>query len=206
MTKRISEIYCENMDRSAAATRFVTVRFGNVMGSRGSVLPLFHEQLRDGGPITVTHPEITRYFMTIREACQLIMQASVMGGGGEIFVLNMGSPVKIAFLAEQLIRLSGRRPGRDIEIRYTGLRPGEKLSEELFHRLESREATSHEKILLATHRPVDRVRFERALATVLDGLAEGDEALLKKRLRETLELIDGPERQGGRVIPLAGGA
>jgi len=147
-TKRIAEMYCQNMD-NRAHTRFITVRFGNVLNSNGSVVPLFQEQISKGGPVTVTHPEISRYFMTISEASQLIMQAAVLGSGGEIFVLDMGEPVNITYLAEHLIRLAGKEPGRDIDIIYTGLRPGEKLFEQLFHELEPYERTSHEKILLA---------------------------------------------------------
>ena len=123
--KRAAEIYCQNF-AAQSATRFITVRFGNVLDSAGSVVPLFREQIRAGGPVTVTHPEITRYFMTIPEACQLILQAAVLGKGGEIFALDMGEPVKIAYLAEQMIRLAGKQPGRDIEIAYTGLRSGRK--------------------------------------------------------------------------------
>ncbi len=152
-SKRAAEIYCQNLnDRSA--TSFITVRFGNVLGSTGSVVPLFKEQIKKGGPVRVTHPDIERYFMTTREACQLIMQASVLGQGGEIFVLDMGQPVRIQYLAEQLIRLSGKKPSEDIAIEYTGLRPGEKLYEELFHEQESLQPTAHEKILQARCRPV----------------------------------------------------
>jgi len=152
-SKRAAEIYCQNLnDRSA--TNFITVRFGNVLGSTGSVVPLFKEQIEKGGPVSVTHPDMERYFMTTREACQLIMQASVLGEGGEIFVLDMGQPVRIQYLAEQLIRLSGKKPGEDIEIEYIGLRPGEKLYEELFHEQESLQPTAHEKILQARYRPV----------------------------------------------------
>lgn len=147
-TKRVAEMYCQNMN-ARSRTRYITVRFGNVLNSNGSVVPLFKEQIARGGPVTVTHPEISRYFMTISEASQLIMQAAVLGSGGEIYVLDMGEPVKITYLAEQLIRLSGKVPGRDIEIVYTGLRPGEKLFEELFHELEPYEQTRHEKIFLA---------------------------------------------------------
>ncbi|MDH3789798.1 MAG: polysaccharide biosynthesis protein, partial [Xanthomonadales bacterium] len=153
-TKRVAEMYCQNAN-ARASTRFITVRFGNVLNSNGSVVPLFKEQIAKGGPVTVTHPEISRYFMTISEASQLIMQAAVLGEGGEIYVLDMGEPVKITYLAEQLIRLSGKQPGKDIQIVYTGLRPGEKLFEELFHELEPYEQTQHEKIFLAQPRPAD---------------------------------------------------
>ena len=168
-TKRVAEIYCQNLNQRTG-TSFITVRFGNVLGSAGSVVPLFREQIAAGGPVTVTHPEMERYFMTIPEATQLIMQASVLGKGGEIFVLEMGEPVRIRYLAEQMIRLSGREPGRDIEIVYTGLRPGEKLYEELFHERETLTPTAHEKIMLAHHRVLawDEVNdamkeFERAI-------------------------------------------
>jgi FlaA1/EpsC-like NDP-sugar epimerase len=153
-TKRVAEMYCQNMN-ARSHTRFITVRFGNVLNSNGSVVPLFQEQIAKGGPVTVTHPEISRYFMTISEASQLIMQAAVMGSGGEIYVLDMGEPVNITYLAEHLIRLAGKEPGRDIEIIYTGLRPGEKLFEQLFHELEPYEQTTHEKILLAHPRAAD---------------------------------------------------
>jgi len=153
-TKRVAEMYCQNMN-ARANTRYITVRFGNVLNSNGSVVPLFKEQIAKGGPVTVTHPEISRYFMTISEASQLIMQAAVLGSGGEIYVLDMGEPVKITYLAEQLIRLSGKEPGKDIQIVYTGLRPGEKLFEELFHELEPYEQTQHEKIFLAHPRQAD---------------------------------------------------
>ncbi|HEY8328184.1 MAG TPA: nucleoside-diphosphate sugar epimerase/dehydratase [Rhodanobacter sp.] len=151
--KRVAEIYCQNLD-AHAETRFMTVRFGNVLDSAGSVVPLFRQQIRAGGPITVTHPEISRYFMTIPEACQLILQTASIGKGGEIFALDMGEPVKIRDLAEQMIRLAGKKPGSEIPIVYTGLRAGEKLFEELFHPLENYSATTHAKIFLAQHREV----------------------------------------------------
>jgi FlaA1/EpsC-like NDP-sugar epimerase len=150
-TKRIAEIFCQNLNRRSE-TQFITVRFGNVLGSAGSVVPLFQKQLKAGGPLTVTHPDITRYFMTIPEACQLILQASLLGHGGEIFILDMGQPIKIQFLAEQLIKLSGKRLGEDIEIKYTGLREGEKLYEELFHANEALQDTQNQKIFRANAR------------------------------------------------------
>ncbi len=153
VSKRVSEIYCQNMN-NASSTSFITVRFGNVLGSAGSVVPIFRQQIEAGGPVTVTHPDITRYFMTIPEACQLIMQSAVIGEGGEIYVLDMGEPVKISYLAEQMIRLSGFEPGADIKISYTGLRPGEKMYEELFHEAEDLQHTCHDKILLSKHRAV----------------------------------------------------
>ncbi len=136
-------------------TEFTTVRFGNVLGSVGSVVPLFQGQLQRGGPLTVTHPDMQRYFMTIAEASQLILQAMVNGIGGEIFVLDMGEPVKISYLAEQMIRLVGKEPGKDISIEYTGLRPGEKLFEELFHASEHLVSTEHEKLFKARFRQID---------------------------------------------------
>ncbi|MEO7324539.1 MAG: nucleoside-diphosphate sugar epimerase/dehydratase [Dokdonella sp.] len=149
--KRVAELFCQNFAQHSS-TRFITVRFGNVLDSAGSVVPRFREQIRAGGPVTVTHPEITRYFMTIPEACQLILQASVLGQGGEIFALDMGEPVKIRDLAEQMIRLAGKHEDGDIAIVYTGLRPGEKLFEELFHPLENYSDTTHAKIFLAQPR------------------------------------------------------
>ncbi len=152
-TKRAAEIFCQNFNQRSN-TDFITVRFGNVLDSAGSVIPLFRQQLLAGGPLTVTHPDVTRFFMTIPEASQLIMQAVNMGEGGEIYVLDMGGAIKIDYLAEQLIRLAGKIPGEDIDIIYTGLRPGEKLYEELFHEHELLRKTSHPKILLANARQV----------------------------------------------------
>jgi len=182
-SKRAAEIFCQNLDRRSA-TRFITVRFGNVLGSAGSVVPLFREQIKGGGPVTVTHPEITRYFMTIPEACQLILQSGTMGEGGEIFVLDMGEPIQIAYLAEQMIRLSGKVPGEDIEITYTGLRPGEKLYEELFHETEALQSTMHKKILLARHREVDWEVLNGILDCMQDACANYDEPELKRLLKE----------------------
>ncbi|MBA2078488.1 nucleoside-diphosphate sugar epimerase/dehydratase [Rhodanobacter sp. PCA2] len=175
--KRIAEIWCQNLN-AHAATRYITVRFGNVLDSAGSVVPLFRQQIREGGPVTVTHPEISRYFMTIPEACQLILQAASLGEGGEIFALDMGEPMKIRDLAEQMIRLAGKKPGSEIPIVYTGLRAGEKLFEELFHPLEQYSATRHAKIFLAQHRQVSwellQAMMNKAAETVA---ADNDEDL-----------------------------
>ncbi len=152
-TKRVAELFCQNFNK-LSGTKFITTRFGNVLGSAGSVVPLFQKQIEAGGPVTVTHPEITRYFMTIPESVSLILQAGAMGGGGEIFVLDMGEPILIRNLAEQMIRLSGFIPGEDIKIIYTGLRPGEKLFEEILHESEGLQPTNHAKLLLARSREV----------------------------------------------------
>ena len=151
-SKRIAEIYVQALDKVCASkneTRFVTTRFGNVLGSNGSVIPLFRKQIEEGGPITVTHPEITRYFMTIPEASQLVLEAGAIGKGGEIMIFDMGESVKIADLAKKMIRLSGLELGKDIQIQFSGLRPGEKLYEELLNNNENTLPTHHEKIMVA---------------------------------------------------------
>jgi FlaA1/EpsC-like NDP-sugar epimerase len=163
VSKRLAEMVAQ-LNNSESNTAFVTVRFGNVLGSAGSVVPLFERQIQAGGPVTVTDPMMTRYFMTTSEACQLILQACAIGGGGEIFVLNMGEPVKIDYLARQMIRLSGKVPDEEIEVKYTGLRPGEKLTEELFHPDEDLTPTSYDKILLAQSRSVDSAYLAEQLA------------------------------------------
>lgn len=174
--KRVAEIYCQQL-AALSPTKYIIVRFGNVLGSAGSVVPKFQKQIKKGGPVTVTHREMTRYFMTITEASQLILEASAMGGDGRIYVLDMGQPVLIADLAEQLIRLSGKEPGVDINIEYTGLRPGEKLHEELFHDDEDMAPTEYQKIHLAQTRKVDKKLVDEVFAKLVDKLDNYDGGL-----------------------------
>jgi FlaA1/EpsC-like NDP-sugar epimerase len=176
-SKRIAEIFTQSFFKSLTKntddlgnkhiTKFVTTRFGNVLGSNGSVLPRFKAQLAMGGPITVTHPDITRYFMTIPEACLLVIEAGVMGQGGEIFVFDMGKPVKIADLAKKLISLSGKKPDVDIKIVFTGLRPGEKLYEELLNDAENFKPTYHDKIMIADVRQYDFSIVEKKIEKLI---------------------------------------
>jgi len=193
MTKRVAELYCQNLN-AGSKTHFITVRFGNVLGSAGSVIPLFQKQIAAGGPVTVTHPDITRYFMTIPEAAQLILQAGCMGKGGEIYVLDMGEPVKISYLAEQLIRLSGKKPNEDIQIVYTGLRPGEKLYEELFHESEQLQPTSHPMILQARSRSMEFVQLVQNFNTMEQVCGQGDDEQLFSLLGKLV-----PEHQAKRI-------
>lgn len=182
-TKRAAEILCQNLD-DLHVTRFITVRFGNVLDSAGSVVPLFREQISAGGPVTVTHPEITRYFMTIPEACLLIMQAETVGQGGEIFVLDMGEPIKIAFLAEQMIKLSGLQPGVDIKIKYIGLRPGEKLYEELFYAQEPPLDTPYDKLFLAKARRYVEADWDSMIKKLHKACREQDSEFILKILKQ----------------------
>ena len=184
-TKRLAEMACQSLaDRRS--TRFVTVRFGNVLDSAGSVVPLFREQIRAGGPVTVTDPEVSRYFMTIPEACQLILQASAIGSHEAIYTLDMGEPVPIRLLAEQMIRLAGKQPGRDIAITYTGLRPGEKLHETLFHAEESYRPTSHPQILQADQRAISAEAIGTALVDLRSASVRYDAMALASLLRQAV--------------------
>lgn len=197
-TKRVAEMVCQQF-QAGSQTRFITVRFGNVLDSAGSVVPLFREQIRQGGPVTVTHPEITRYFMTIPEACQLIFQAAVLGQGGEVFALDMGEPVRIRYLAEQMIRLAGKEPERDIQIVYSGLREGEKLFEELFHADEAYASTSHAKIFLAQQTAERSERLVSVLRRMYGALARYDEPDLEAALHD---LVPQLRLNVAQVVPL----
>lgn len=199
-TKRIAEMIVQDAAmRSGRA--FVAVRFGNVLGSRGSVVPLFREQIAAGGPITITHPEMTRFFMTIPEAVQLVIQAASLATPGQIYALDMGDPVRIVDLARDLVELSGLKLGRDIEIVYTGLRPGEKLHEELFTREEQRTATVYDKIFIAQSAPVDGERLYRMIDLLAEHAARMDEAAIRRTLRQLV-----PDFQEADVPLLEGGS
>ena len=187
VSKRLAELCCLYMN-TLASTKFITVRFGNVLNSAGSVVPLFKEQIGKGGPVTVTHKDATRYFMSIPEACQLILEASAMGRGGDVYVLDMGEPVSITYLAEQMIKLSGSQPGKDIQIIYTGLKPGEKIEEELFFSDENLRHTGHEKILLSNASN----RCDDGILEILGGLeksvAEGNVEEMTKIMKGFVEV------------------
>lgn len=187
-TKRITELLaqgqaCGGRD-GRAVTRFVTVRFGNVIGSVGSVVPLFKKQIKQGGPVTITHPDVTRYFMTIPEASQLILQAGAMGDGGEIFILKMGKPVKIVDMARDLIRFSGLEPDRDIKIEYIGLRPGEKLYEELITSGEDIVPTEHKKIMVLKSTPCEQNKLNGNIDRLLEAAKTQDKEKIKRMLKE----------------------
>ncbi|MCC6840090.1 MAG: polysaccharide biosynthesis protein [Flavobacteriales bacterium] len=173
-TKRCAELYMQALGASTAGLSITTTRFGNVLGSNGSVIPLFRKQIAEGGPVTVTDPEVTRFFMTIPEACRLVLEAATMGKGGEIYVFDMGEPVRIADLAERMIRLSGLEPGKDIAIKYTGLRPGEKLYEELLAEQEGNQPTHHPRILIGRTPHVDPAQVFAAIERILDAASRGD--------------------------------
>jgi FlaA1/EpsC-like NDP-sugar epimerase len=184
-SKRVAEMLVNSL-AADHSTAFVTTRFGNVLGSSGSVIPLFRRQIAAGGPVTVTHPEVTRFFMTIPEACRLVLEAATIGQGGEIYVFDMGEPVRIADMAEKMIRLSGLEPGQDIEIVYTGLRPGEKLYEELLATTENTLPTHHPRILIGKVRneaPGQVIANVNELITTLD---KGDEAGLVQHMKHMI--------------------
>ncbi|MCG3173011.1 MAG: UDP-N-acetyl-alpha-D-glucosamine C6 dehydratase [Myxococcota bacterium] len=188
-SKRLAELYLQSIS-GQGTTRFITVRFGNVLGSMGSVIPTFQKQIARGGPVTVTHPDMVRYFMTISEATQLVLQAAAIGQGGEIFILDMGKPMKIVTLAEDLIRFCGLEPHKDIEIRFTGMRPGEKLFEELAVDGENIEKTIHPKIFIGRFAILDRQKVEEGFA-VLKKLTNG---ATRDQVREAIKALVPEER------------
>ena len=190
-SKRIAEMHIQGLSRTSK-THFVTVRFGNVLGSEGSVVPIFKKQIVAGGPVTVTHPDMKRYFMTIPEASQLVLQAATMGKGGEIFVLDMGEPVKIVDLARELITLSGFRPGEDIEMVFTGPRPGEKLFEELSIKGEDMQPTRHSKIAIWKNIPMDRDKLCAGINELVNIAKTQNYGKIVRKIRELV-----PEYTGG---------
>ena len=186
-TKRLAEMYTQSMNQlEGIKTKFIATRFGNVLGSNGSVIPLFKKQIERGGPVTVTHPEITRYFMTIPEACELVLEAATMGQGGEVFVFDMGESVKIIDLAKKMITLSGLRVDKDIEIRYTGLRPGEKLYEELLNNDENTLPTHHPKILIAEVNTPSYAYMEVATNDLNHLLSSGNNNSIVAKIKEII--------------------
>jgi FlaA1/EpsC-like NDP-sugar epimerase len=199
VTKQIAERYIHTLSQEST-TRFTVVRFGNVLGSAGSVVPIFQEQIRNGGPITVTDPRMTRFFMTIPEASQLVLQAATMGNGGEIYVLEMGEPVKIVDLARDMIRLSGL-PENAIDITFTGIRRGEKLFEELYFEDEQTLSTPHPKLRAAWHRPYSLEEVRRAIAT-LEPLLGDPEEVLRRRLHEIVPEFQSLSDGVDETLPL----
>ncbi len=184
-SKRFAEIYVQSLNQQNK-TQYIITRFGNVLGSNGSVIPLFEKQIANGGPITVTHPDITRFFMTIPEACRLVLEAGSMGNGGEVFVFDMGSSVKIVDLAKKMIALSGLELGKDIQIKYTGLRPGEKLFEELLNKEENTKATHHKKILIAQVQAYKREDVLVASTEFRNSLVTQDATHMVKLLKQMI--------------------
>ena len=205
-SKRIAEIYCQSLQNreelptwdngivqmagSKKRTKFITTRFGNVLGSNGSVIPRFQEQISNGGPVTVTHPDIIRYFMTIPEACSLVLEAGTMGNGGEVFLFDMGEPIRILDLAKKMIRLAGLTPGKDIELRFTGLRPGEKLFEELLNKEEEVIPTHNKKILIAKVMEYDLARVSISIEHLINLAKENnDEEVVRQMKRIVPEYV-----------------
>ena len=186
-SKRICEIYVQSLDKAIkeghvkGCTQFVTTRFGNVLGSNGSVIPLFDQQIKSGGPVTVTHPDVIRYFMLIPEACKLVLEAGTKGSGGEIFVFDMGKPVKIADLANRMISLSG---AKNVEVKFTGLRDGEKLYEELLNVEESTKPSFHEKIRIATVREYDYAEVCRNIDELITVSEQYDDMATVKKMKQ----------------------
>lgn len=182
-SKRIAELYIQSLQPNSE-TIFITTRFGNVLGSNGSVIPRFRKQIENGGPITITHPEVTRYFMTIPEACQLVLEAGNMGEGGEIFIFEMGKSVKIINLAKKMIKLSGLQTGKDIQIKYTGLRPGEKLYEELLSKCENTVPTYHPQIMIAKVDAVDSNIITKSIGELANLSDENDQFAIVRKMKE----------------------
>jgi FlaA1/EpsC-like NDP-sugar epimerase len=195
-SKRLAELVMLRKTAAGCRTKLIAVRFGNVLGSRGSVVPMFRQQVRLGGPVTVTHPDVTRYFMTIREAAMLVLEAGFAGRGGEIFVLDMGDPIRISELAEHVIRLSGLEPGTDIAIEYCGLRPGEKLHEELWSSTEALSRTEYDKILVLKSDATDPARTAAASDELEELAASGDREGVVLRLRELFEDMPSGDEDG----------
>jgi O-antigen biosynthesis protein WbqV len=198
-SKRLAEFYCQALDLAVEPDpetdclppRFMTVRFGNVLGSSGSVVPLFQKQLAKGGPLTVTHPDMQRYFMTVREAVELVLQAAAHGvrhdeERGKILVLDMGDPIKIADIAKQMIRLAGLRPNVDVEVKFTGLRPGEKLFEELFDETEQRAPSMLEGILVARSQPMEQKLLEKVFNELFQAAERNDVDGIKRLIGHAL--------------------
>ncbi|MCK5871159.1 polysaccharide biosynthesis protein [Methylococcaceae bacterium CS1] len=194
-TKRAAEILSQNLNTLAKHTSFITVRFGNVLDSAGSVVPLFREQIKMGGPVTVTHPDVSRFFMTIPEACRLIMNAEAVGAGGEIYVLDMGQAIKISYLAEQMIQLSGLSVGSDIKIEYIGLRAGEKLHEELFHEQEQLLGTGFEKLFLAKARRYEQDVWEKQMENLLVACKNRDSVDIQAQLKQLVPEFNNVDEQ-----------
>ena len=182
-SKRIAEIYTQSLNKEGS-TRFITTRFGNVLGSNGSAVTLFRKQIEKGGPVTVTHPEVIRYFMTIPEACRLVLEAGMMGKGGEIYLFDMGEPVKIIDLANKMIRLSGLEPEKDILIKFTGLRPGEKLYEELLNDEENTLPTHHPQITIGKVRKYDFETISKKIEEIISLFDKQDNTLIVKKMKE----------------------